>query len=110
MTDAGLNVRWVGTLRPPVGGEYTFAPKGPLRVFLDDQELIADPPAAGAPLRGRQVLLRASLDPARSYALRVEYRPRGPATGAQLLWIPPAAPLLGICEVTSSVKFRSPVG
>ncbi len=88
------SVRWSGTLRPPVGGEYTFAPKGPLRVFLDDQELIADPPAAGAPARGRQVLLRASLDPARSYALRVEYRPRGPANGAQLLWIPPAAPLL----------------
>jgi beta-glucosidase len=101
MSDAALSVRWTGTLRTALAGEYTFMPKGNLRVFLDDKELIAEPPAAGAPVRGRQTLLRASLDSTHTYTLRVEYRPRGPA-GAQLMWIPPAAPLFA--EAIDAVK------
>ncbi len=48
----GYSVRWSGTLRAPVGGEYVFAPRGggfgrpAIRLFLDDKELVADSAAS----------------------------------------------------------------
>ncbi len=95
------SVRWSGNLHAPVSGEYTFSPRGgfgrpSIRIFLDDRELTADPPPAGAPApgRGRPVLLRAQLVAGRAYPFRVEYRAQGPAASAQVLWAPPAAALL----------------
>jgi beta-glucosidase len=95
------SVRWSGTLRVPATGEYTFSPRGgfgrpAIRIFLDDRELTADPPPAGAPAggRGRPVLLHAQLAAGKAYPFRVEYRAQGPAAAAQVLWSPPAAALL----------------
>jgi beta-glucosidase len=65
----GLSVRWTGTLRPTVSGEFAFRSRG-MRVFLDDRE--------------QQT---AQLEAGHSYKLRLE-------NGAQFTWIPPAAPLL----------------
>ena len=83
MLDAGLRgtpVRWSGTLRAPVAGEYSINRTPGTRVFLDDREVTASAP----------------LETGRDYRLRVEYRPqgRGPGPGVQISWLPPAAPLL----------------
>jgi beta-glucosidase len=79
---SGYSVRWTGTLRPPVTGEYGFSIRGGgARIFLDDKELTA--PA------------RASLESGHSYEMRIEWRPQGPFGGSlRLLWIPPAEPLM----------------
>jgi beta-glucosidase len=69
-----------------------------MRLFLDDRELTSD----AAPARGRPVQLRASMEAGRTYRLRVEYRPQGPASGAALTWIPPAGALLA--EAVQLVK------
>jgi beta-glucosidase len=97
-----FSVRWSGNLRASVTGEYTFSARGggfgrpAMRIFLDDRELAADPPPAGAsaPGRGRPALLRAQLVGGRAYPFRVEYRAQGPASSAQVLWAPPSATLL----------------
>ncbi len=116
-----FSVRWTGTLHAPVGGEYTINPRSgfgrpPVRVFLDDQELL-DPnetasantqvnPTAGNPAGGRPhaVQLRATLEANHDYKLRIEYRPQGqaPAGNVQLLWTPPAGALLA--EAIAAVK------
>jgi beta-glucosidase len=102
-------VRWTGMLRPPFAGEYVFSPRGggrnALRIFLDDREVVAAAPAAGAaPARGAAPPLRVQLEAGRPYRLRVEYRPQGQgaAGGAQLMWMPPADPLLA--EAMDAVK------
>ena len=88
------SIRWTGTLRPPVTGEYTFAIGGGFRtptthLFLDDQELAA-------------ASLHTQLEAGHAYKLRVEFRPQGPAGSVQISWIPPAAPLLA--EALDAVK------
>ncbi len=86
MPQAGLSVRWTGTLRPPVTGEYSFTISGGFRtpatrLFLDEKEVLPASP-------------RLQLEAGHAYPLRVEFRPQGPANGAQISWIPPAPPLL----------------
>jgi beta-glucosidase len=78
----GYSVRWTGTFRPPLTGEYGFSIRGGgAHIFLDDKELTAP--------------MRASLESGHSYGLRIEWRPQGPFGGAlRLLWTPPAEPLL----------------
>ncbi len=90
----GYSIRWTGTLRPPVTGEYSFAIAGGFRtptthLFLDDKELAA-------------ASLHTQLESGHAYKLRVEFRPQGPAGSVQISWIPPAAPLLA--EALDAVK------
>jgi beta-glucosidase len=96
----GYSVRWTGTLKPQVTGDYAFSPRAgfgrtAMKVFIDGKELI-DNSATAIPGggRGRPVILHARLEAGQAYSLRVEFRPQGPAAGAQLLWLPPAEPLL----------------
>ena len=108
-------VRWTGILRPPVTGDYAIACRGgfgsaALRIFLEDKELLpepapSDPPGrgAGAPPRGSVSPAHAPLEADHPYRLRVEYKPQVPAAaGAQLLWLPPEAPLLA--EAVETVR------
>jgi beta-glucosidase len=88
-------VRWTGTLRPPVSGDYALTLRAAgrtLRLFLDDKDIA--PPEAAAPAgRGRgapPAPVHATLQAGRAYSFRLEYRPQGPFTGAALAWIPPA--------------------
>ncbi len=89
----GYSARWSGTLRAPFSGDYMLGARGgglgrTIRVFLDDKEI------------GGQA--RAQLEAGHTYNLRMEYRQPGPAGAAQLLWIPPADPLLA--EAMEAVK------
>jgi beta-glucosidase len=99
----GYSVRWSGTLRAPVAGDYVFSARGggpgrpAVRIFLDEKELTADPaapsgaaPGAGAgagqgpgPGRGAAPQLRAQLEAGRAYRLRVEYRAPSPGGGGR---------------------------
>jgi beta-glucosidase len=114
--DRNYNVRWTGTLHAPVTGDYTIFPRNAgrpaVRVFLDDKELIDEAAAAaekaadtaeiaapaGNPGGGRPRIIewKVRLEAGRSYKLRIEYRPQtpGPAGSVQIMWTPPAAPLL----------------
>jgi len=88
------SVRWSGTLRAPFTGDHVLGFNVPpfsrsvTRIFLDDKELVAAPPARA----------RAQLEAGRSYRLRVEYvsQPRVASErgSTELMWIPPAGPLL----------------
>ncbi|HLK67534.1 MAG TPA: glycoside hydrolase family 3 C-terminal domain-containing protein [Bryobacteraceae bacterium] len=104
----GYSVRWSGSLHPTVTGEYAFLPgaafgRTTTRIFLDDQELMAvETPANTPPARGRPPVLHTQLEAGHAYRIRMEYRPQGPNTSAQLQWIPPAAPLLA--EAVDAVK------
>jgi beta-glucosidase len=110
------SVRWTGTLKAPVTGDYIIATGrgGPgtaaLRVFLDDKELAAPvPPSAPAAATGSgrgglgvPAPIHAQLEAGRGYRLRAEYKTSGPGGSAQLMWLPPAQPLLA--EAVDAVK------
>ena len=112
----GYSVRWTGTLRTPAGGDYVIGPRSAggrsaMHIFLDDKELAAEPPAPASaapapgnagPGRGRAPQLRAQLEAGRAYRLRVEYTAPAGGGAAQLMWLPPAAPLLA--EAVEAVK------
>ncbi len=101
--DAGLptrslSVRWTGSLEAPFTGDYIIGIKGAvapdrvlMRVFLDDKEIVGNGAEQGM-ARTRQTHI--DLQAGRKYALRVEYRQPRPAGAAQLVWVPPAEPLL----------------
>ena len=96
------SVRWTGTLTAPVTGEYQIAGgggrrAGGLRIFLDEKELAAAGDAGQAAAPGA-----VQLEAGHTYRLRVESRNRGPAGGAQLLWLPPADAMLA--EAVEAVK------
>jgi beta-glucosidase len=103
----GYAARWSGTLRVPASGDYAFSSRGGsgLRISLDGRELVS--PAPAAPLghtgagRATSPQFHAQLEAGREYRLLVEYRSKG-ADGAQLMWLPPAAALLG--EAIEAVK------
>jgi beta-glucosidase len=91
------SVRWTGTLKAPVTGDYILASRGG-RLFLDDKEITPPAPAG----RGAQPPpVHAQLDAGHTYKLRVEFRPQGAGT-LRLQWIPPAEPLLA--EAVEAVK------
>jgi beta-glucosidase len=83
------SARWTGTLRAPFTGDYLLGARGAVRVFLDDREM-----AGGN--------AHAQLEAGHTYNLRVEYRQSRSAGTAQLLWVPPAEPLLA--EAVEVVK------
>ena len=91
----GFSVRWTGTLRPPVTGEYTIEPAGAVRLFVDDQELVSEAPQGAAPGRGPRPPLHVQLEAGHPYRFRAEYRAQQfGAQSVQVLWLPPAQPLL----------------
>jgi beta-glucosidase len=104
----GYSVRWTGALTAPYSGEYIFGTRGagsarlaaPVRVFLDDKELdfgIPPAPGRGAPAGPgvrRIPEAHVRMEAGHKYSLRVELRQTGTAGGAQLMWVPPAEPLL----------------
>jgi beta-glucosidase len=106
------SVRWTGSLRAPVTGDYTISAGGGFgrpasRIFLDDKELASDNANQQNAVPGEGGLGRARpphalLEAGHDYRLRVEYRPQGPAGAVQILWIPPAEPLLA--EAVDVVK------
>jgi beta-glucosidase len=111
----GYSVRWTGALRAPVGGDYVIGPRSggraTMHIFLDDKELAAEasPPASAAPApgnagagRGGAPQLHAQLEAGRAYRLRVEYAAPAAGGSAQLMWLPPAEPLLA--EAVEAVK------
>ncbi len=120
----GYSVRWTGALTAPVTGDYAFSPTGggtSVRIFLDDRDLTAPLPQApiggaapaggGAAGRGRGAAPPApvTLERGHRYALRVEYRPAAGRAGGfgapatfDLLWLPPAAPLLAEARDTAA--------
>ncbi len=101
--DAGLptrslSIRWTGTLEAPFTGDYIIGVKGAvapdrvlMHVFLNDKEIVGNSAEQGM-ARTRQT--HVDLQAGRKYVLRVEYRQPGPAGAAQLVWVPPAEPLL----------------
>ena len=97
------SIRWTGTLIPPVTGDYAIGSRGgfgpaALHIFLDDKELVAPggtPAAPGGPGRGvPPPPAHVELEAGHPYHLRVEYKTAGPGGSAQLVWLPPAEPLL----------------
>jgi beta-glucosidase len=107
------SVRWTGTLKAPVSGEYLVAGRGGfganvMHVFLDDKELQAPAPPAGAPAAGRgrgrggPPPIPVPMEAGHTYQLRVEYKMSGPSGAAQLSWLPPADALLA--EAVDAVK------
>jgi beta-glucosidase len=94
----GFSIRWTGTLKPSVSGDYTIRSGGATRVFLDDKEL-APPAPAG---RGAAPPVHAALEAGRPYKLRVEYRAPMAGAAVRFQWIPPEATLL--TEAIDAVK------
>mgnify|MGYP000860405893 CR=1 FL=1 len=115
-------LRWTGTLRAPFTGEYAIGLNVPpftrasARIFLDDQEVVAKAaapaptpaaPASAAPTPPRvPPPARVQLEAGRTYRLRVDYpnahRTGGERGSTQLMWIPPAQPMLD--EAVAAVK------
>jgi beta-glucosidase len=97
----GYSVRWTGTLRAPFTGDYVLGARGGrgATVFLDEKQVVGDNSTLGM---GRVREAHTQLEAGHDYKVRVEYRPSGPAGGAQIVWIPPAAPLLA--EAVEAVK------
>jgi beta-glucosidase len=96
------SARWTGWFRAPYTGDYLLgaqgaASNGPnprllMHVFVDGKEIIGDAAATGL---GRVREARVALEAGRAYDLRVEYRQPARSGNPQLVWIPPAAPMLG---------------
>ncbi len=101
--DHGYSVRWTATLKAPYSGEYTFALRGfsffsrgaSTKIFLDDKEL-EFPTNQGneRPRRFQPPEVKVTLQAGQDYALRIEYRQPQSGGGTQVLWIPPAEPML----------------
>ena len=94
-----FSVRWSGSLKAPYTGEYTLGAQS-ARVFLDDKEVVGANAEMSASRRFREA--RVPLEAGHTYRLRVEYRQTGMAAGTQLVWIPPAGPMLA--EAVDAVK------
>ncbi len=91
-----FSVRWTGALKAPYTGEYTLGAQS-ARVLLDDKEVVGANAPMSASRRFRET--RVPLEAGHTYRLRVEYRQSGLGAGTQLVWIPPAAPLLADAAV-----------
>ncbi len=103
------SIRWTGTLRTPYSGDYVFGVQGAggfgpnarmlAHVFLDDKEIVGDNAATGP---GRVREAHTQLEAGHTYRLRMEYTQPNAGPRPQLLWIPPAAPMLD--EAMDAVK------
>ena len=109
--EQGYSVRWTATLKAPYSGEYTFAVRGfsffargaSTKIFLDNKEL--EFPSNEGNQRRRRFQppeAKVTLEAGHGYALRIEYRQPEGGGGTQVLWIPPAAPMLA--EATRLVQ------
>ncbi len=94
----GFSIRWTGTLKAPVTGDYSIPNAAGTRLFLDDKELVAGPLAG----RGAPPPAHIQLEAGHSYKLRVEYRAGNAGGSVRLRWTPPEAPLLA--EAVDAVK------
>ncbi len=105
----GYSVRWTGDLRAPYSGEYSFdvirlrceecSSVDSAQVFLDGKLILSDASPTTAPANRDSVI---QLQQGSRYRLRVEYRQHRGGVGIQLVWRPPAAPM--ITEAVSAVK------
>jgi beta-glucosidase len=106
-------VRWSGTLKAPVTGDYLFGGGragfggGAPRIFLDDKELTpaaaaADANAGGRGGRGGAPPIHVQLEAGHSYKFRVEAKTSGPGGAVQLTWLPPADGMLA--DAVDAVK------
>jgi beta-glucosidase len=97
-----FSVRWTGALLAPYSGDYTI---GVARtncndctgtdsalVYLDENSIISDGTARLWPRQTQSTQVR--LEAGRSYQLRIEYRQSHGGVGIELVWTPPAVPLL----------------
>jgi beta-glucosidase len=104
------SVRWTGDLRAPYSGEYTI---GIVRVrceectagdsaqlFLDDKLILSAETESSSTHETKET--RMQLKQGAYYRLRVEYRQHNGGVGLQLVWRPPAQPLL--TEAVKAVK------
>ena len=107
------SVRWTGTLKAPLSGEYLIAGRAgfgapPPRVFLDDKELVVPVPITetAGPGRGRgrgaPAPIHVTIEAGHTYKLRVEYKMSGPSGTAQLMWLPPVDAMLA--DAVDAVK------
>jgi beta-glucosidase len=108
----GYSVRWTGTLHAPVSGKYLLVARGgvgssAMHLFLDDKEVMPEAEPAGTPAatnarRFRPPHLYAMLEAGHAYKFRAEFHPQGIFGGGQVLWAPPAEPLLA--QAVETVK------
>jgi beta-glucosidase len=99
-----FSVRWSGTLRAPVTGDYALGvyrlrcdncqPPGTAsaKIYLDDKLVLDDE----TPLHRSRTLSETSvtLEAGHSYAVRIECAQNYGSVGLEFIWRPPAAPLL----------------
>lgn len=99
-----FSVRWSGTLSAPVTGDYVLGvyrlrcdncvPPGTAsaKIYLDDKLILDDE----TPLRRSRFLseTKVTLEAGHSYAVRIECAQNYGSVGLELVWRPPAEPLL----------------
>lgn len=98
----GYSVRWKGTLRAPYSGEYRLGlvrvrceeckAGDHARLFLNDKQIL-DAASQSSATKEPQVVA-AQLREGQGYRVRIEYTQHRGGVGVQLVWIPPAEPLL----------------
>jgi beta-glucosidase len=105
-----FSARWTGDLRAPYSGEYTIGvvrvrcedckAGDSARVFLSDKLILSDETESSTTHAAKET--RVHLTRGIHYRLRVEYRQHRGGTGIELVWRPPAKPLLK--EAVQTVK------
>jgi beta-glucosidase len=107
-----FSVRWTGTLRAPVSGDYALGvyrlrcdncfPPGTAsaHIYLDDKLVLDDE----TPLRRSRTLseTKVTLEAGHAYAVRIECAQNYGSVGLELVWRPPADPLLA--DAVDTVK------
>jgi beta-glucosidase len=107
-----FSVRWSGTLRAPVTGDYVLGvyrlrcdnclPPGTAsaKIYLDDKPVLDDQ----TPLRRSRTLSEVTvpLEAGHSYSVRIECAQNYGSVGLEFVWRPPAAPLLA--DAVKAVK------
>jgi beta-glucosidase len=104
------SVRWSGNLRAPYSGEYTIGiirerceechAGDAAQVFLDGRLILSDETESSSTRAAKETRLQ--LKQGVHYRLRVEYRQHSGGVGMQLVWRPPAEPMLA--EAVDIVK------
>jgi beta-glucosidase len=104
------SARWIGDLRVPYSGEYSIGivrvrceeckAGDSAQVFLDDKLILSDETESSSTHAAKET--RMQLKQGTHHHLRVEYRQHSGGVGLQLVWMPPAQPLL--TEAVKTVK------